>query len=104
MTEESALLAAIRANPDDDMPRLVYADWLEENGEGDRSIFIRTQIEISNRLQPIYVNDSVECFGCWRHRTQYFKFTGVEFEITEATAQYPFDFSQPTLPIQTHDQ
>ncbi|HEU0034605.1 MAG TPA: TIGR02996 domain-containing protein [Kofleriaceae bacterium] len=28
-----ALLAAIRANPADDKPRLVYADWLQERGD-----------------------------------------------------------------------
>jgi uncharacterized protein (TIGR02996 family) len=27
-----ALEAAVIANVDDDTPRLVYADWLEENG------------------------------------------------------------------------
>lgn len=38
-------LAAIVANPDDDLPRLVFADWLEENGDSDRAEFIRLQIE-----------------------------------------------------------
>ena len=33
MTEAGALTAAIRAAPQDDMLRLVYADWLEENGD-----------------------------------------------------------------------
>lgn len=31
MTTNNALLAAIRENPGEDTPRLVYADWLEEN-------------------------------------------------------------------------
>jgi len=31
--DESALLAAIYAAPDDDRPRLVYADWLQERGD-----------------------------------------------------------------------
>lgn len=31
MNDEPALLAAIRANPEDDTVRLVYADWLDEN-------------------------------------------------------------------------
>ncbi|MFL5340268.1 MAG: TIGR02996 domain-containing protein [Gemmataceae bacterium] len=39
-------LQAIRANPDDDGPRLVYADWLEERGECDRAEFIRVQCEL----------------------------------------------------------
>lgn len=38
------LLAAILADPNDDLPRLVYADWLEENGEPERAEFIRSQI------------------------------------------------------------
>jgi uncharacterized protein (TIGR02996 family) len=45
MTERQALFEAILANPDDDLPRLVFADWLEEHGETDRSEFIRVQIE-----------------------------------------------------------
>lgn len=43
MTDEPALLAAIRAYPDDDTPRLVYADWLQERGDADRAEFIRLQ-------------------------------------------------------------
>ncbi|AMV24577.1 hypothetical protein VT84_09290 [Gemmata sp. SH-PL17] len=31
MSEHDALLAAILGAPDDDTPRLVYADWLQEN-------------------------------------------------------------------------
>ena len=32
MSDRDALLAAIRENPDDDTPRLAYADWLDEQG------------------------------------------------------------------------
>lgn len=32
MTEQEALLATIRENPNDETPQRVYADWLEENG------------------------------------------------------------------------
>lgn len=35
MTEQQALLRAIAANPLDRLPRLVYADWLDEFGESD---------------------------------------------------------------------
>jgi uncharacterized protein (TIGR02996 family) len=38
-------LADIVANIDDDTPRLVYADWLTENGQDDRAEFIRVQVE-----------------------------------------------------------
>src|SRR5262249_34905741 len=32
--------------PDDDTPRLVLADWLEENGEPERAEFIRIQCQL----------------------------------------------------------
>jgi uncharacterized protein (TIGR02996 family) len=38
-------LQHITAEPDDDTPRLIYADWLEEHGDADRAEFIRVQIE-----------------------------------------------------------
>ena len=38
---QDALLAAIRADPDSDVPRLVYTDWLQEHGQEVRAEFIR---------------------------------------------------------------
>jgi len=51
MSDRDALLAAIRAHPDEDTPRLVYADYLEENDDRARAAFIRTQVE-SARTPP----------------------------------------------------
>jgi uncharacterized protein (TIGR02996 family) len=45
MSERDAFLRAICENPDDDTPRLVFADWLQENGDEARAEFIRVQIE-----------------------------------------------------------
>jgi uncharacterized protein (TIGR02996 family) len=45
MSDRDALHAAICANPDDDTPRLVFADWLDEHGEAKRAAFIRASIE-----------------------------------------------------------
>jgi uncharacterized protein (TIGR02996 family) len=47
MIENQALLSAILADPDDDRPRLVYADWLEQHGQFDRARLIRVQIELA---------------------------------------------------------
>jgi uncharacterized protein (TIGR02996 family) len=44
VNDGEALLATILADPADDAPRLVYADWLEEHGETERAEFIRLQI------------------------------------------------------------
>jgi uncharacterized protein (TIGR02996 family) len=40
-----ALLDAMRDDPDDAILRLVYADWLEENGQPERAEFIRLRTE-----------------------------------------------------------
>lgn len=45
MTEREALLRAVCDSPTDDTPRLIYADWLEENGDPERAEFIRLQCE-----------------------------------------------------------
>lgn len=57
MSEETALQAAIIAKPDEDMPRLAYADWLDENKPDElpspaesasaRAEFIRVQCRLA---------------------------------------------------------
>jgi uncharacterized protein (TIGR02996 family) len=48
MTSEGPLLQAVLARPEDDATRLVYADWLEEHGQGEadlaRAELIRLQV------------------------------------------------------------
>src|SRR5262245_38736778 len=50
MTDHEAFLRGILQHPDDDAPRQVYADWLEERGDP-RGEFIRVQCELA-RLPP----------------------------------------------------
>lgn len=47
MTDHDALLAAICENPDDDTPRLVFADWLDEHERGEQAAFVRAQVELA---------------------------------------------------------
>lgn len=57
MSDQAALFAAIVANPDEDTPRLVYADWLDENlpdarpspaqGPSARAEYIRVQCRLA---------------------------------------------------------
>ena len=42
-----AFLRAIINDPDDDLPRLVYADFLDETGDPDRAEFIRVQCRLA---------------------------------------------------------
>jgi|GEM_PF-2371513 len=55
MSDQAALLTAIRNNPDEDTPRLIYADWLDENATADvhraRAELIRVQIELERMLE-----------------------------------------------------
>lgn len=47
MTVADGLLADILAHPEDDTPRLILADWLDEHGEAERGEFIRVQCELA---------------------------------------------------------
>jgi uncharacterized protein (TIGR02996 family) len=44
---EAAFLRTIRGAPADDVPRLVFADWLEEHGQPERGEFIRLQCRLA---------------------------------------------------------
>ena len=45
MDDRAALLAAILAEPDDLLPRLVFADYLEDHGESARAAWMRASCE-----------------------------------------------------------
>ena len=59
--EPDAFLQTICANPDDDAPRLVYADWLDERGDS-LGEFIRVQVELAK------VKESYPLLGALRKR------------------------------------
>jgi uncharacterized protein (TIGR02996 family) len=67
MSDEDALLAAIDAQPDEDTPRLMYADWLDEYADAlpdpaaarIRAEFIRVQCQI-RRLDDPFLADERE--------------------------------------------
>ncbi len=54
MTDAEAIFAGILADPANDVPRLVFADWLEEHGQEEWAEFIRVQIELETvpRSEP----------------------------------------------------
>ena len=58
LSQHEAFLRAIFDAPDDDTPRLVYADFLQENGEEERAEFVRWQCGIGTR--PAVVPDFPE--------------------------------------------
>jgi uncharacterized protein (TIGR02996 family) len=56
MSHHEAFLQAILENPEDDVSRLVYADWLEDHGHPDRAEFIRVQCRLAT-----LDGDELEC-------------------------------------------
>jgi uncharacterized protein (TIGR02996 family) len=64
MSDDEALLAAIAAHPEEDTPRLVYADWLDEHGQPVRAEFIRVQVAIAQKdhLPRAILNRHVDLF------------------------------------------
>jgi uncharacterized protein (TIGR02996 family) len=70
----AAFLADIVAHPEEDAPRLIYADWLDEHGESDRAEFIRLQIELPQLLCDRHHDDTghpaCRCRFCLLRRRQ----------------------------------
>jgi uncharacterized protein (TIGR02996 family) len=74
-----ALMQAILAEPEDEGPRLVYADWLEENGgpqEQARAEFIRVQVELAKTPEntPRHKELSAREKALWKaHKAEWLK-------------------------------
>ncbi len=66
MTREQAFLEAILDDPDDDTPRLIFADWLSEHGEDDYGSFIRVQCELATleRQEVELFNEDADWSEC----------------------------------------
>lgn len=53
MTTYDALLADVIAAPEDDGPRLILADWLEDDGQPERALYVREAVAGRDpRLEP----------------------------------------------------
>lgn len=71
--ERQALLRSILADPEDDLPRLVFADWLEENGEEAYAEYIRVEVEwsrMSGGTYPEYHRLNRDQQRVWHRRRQ----------------------------------
>ena len=56
MTEEDVFLLDILTRPDDDAPRLIYADWLLDQGD-DRGDFVRQDWEMRGHRDVVALTD-----------------------------------------------
>lgn len=72
--ERAALLRAILDAPGEDVPRLIFADWLEEYGDGadrEQGEFIRVQVALSRldaELMSAEDCNDEHCPGCTERR------------------------------------
>ena len=72
MDVHNAFLQSICESPDDDAPRLIYADYLEEHGQEERAEFIRVQCRIDNINVELMSHEACgdeRCPGCAERRT-----------------------------------
>jgi uncharacterized protein (TIGR02996 family) len=85
--DREAFLRAIVAAPDDDLPRLVYADYLEENGQPDHAELIRLQCWLTSRTPNDIVAEEI-----WQHQTELIRTVNVAdgVEVTHGFANRGF--------------
>jgi len=57
MTDREAILATVLATPDDDIARLVFADWLEEHDEAELGRFIRAGVTAARYRDENVIDD-----------------------------------------------
>lgn len=62
MPDHAAFIATICDRPTEDGPRLVYADWLEEQGDADRAEFIRVQVKLAT-IPPLIIGSETTALG-----------------------------------------
>lgn len=76
MTNEEVLLRAVAAEPDEDTPRLMLADAVQEAGDADLAARIRTGVlcHCVSFITDEAHADAVDCFSCqgtkWRPRCE----------------------------------
>lgn len=67
--EKQAFLAHIIDDPADDLRRLVFADWLEENGKGRRAAYIRARCALDGKRPEFGTYaDAVEQLAACRYQ------------------------------------
>jgi uncharacterized protein (TIGR02996 family) len=70
MNHHQAFLQDILEHPDDDAPRLIYADWLDDHGDADRAEFIRVQVELAH-LTADFPRRRELAFRSWQLREEH---------------------------------
>jgi uncharacterized protein (TIGR02996 family) len=69
LTDADCMLRAVIARPEDDAPRLAFADWCDEHGDETWGEFIRVQCELDRRWPDRFEAKCSEC-GSKGHPTR----------------------------------
>ncbi len=64
MSDQTSLLKTIEDNPHDDTVRLVYADWLAENGREKDALLLRIRVQPERDDLRLQYADWEEQYGC----------------------------------------
>src|SRR6516164_7800348 len=95
MNQEEALWQTIHDEPNDNAPRLVFADWLDENGDPERAEFIRGQIQLAT-IRPWedqFLPLEIRCKELLRLNSNWLGF----LKGSDWIEHYPHDFGRPFL-------
>jgi uncharacterized protein (TIGR02996 family) len=99
---ETGLLQAIMEGPEDDLPRRIYADWLDDHDQPRRAEFIRLQLDLA-RLGPCgHPWRQRECPSCSRRGREegLLSAHGVEWLATDLPGQsWELSYSSTWLPV-----
>src|ERR1700722_17613476 len=60
MDHARAFREAIQEQPDDDLHRLAWADWLDDHGDTDRAAFVRAQLRLAQLPLEDLARDALE--------------------------------------------
>lgn len=85
------LLRAIALFPDEDTPRLAYADYLQENGDEDRAEFIRCQCFVA-RMNNVDPKTEPISIGDWD------KFNRCRTQVKELLRAHESEWRRPACP------
>ena len=70
MNEDAGFLQAICEDPYEDAVRLIYADWLQENGRQARGEFIQVQMDLKKQSSAFRGNEACSCTFCKLRRRE----------------------------------
>src|SRR6202035_2716115 len=60
MEHERAFLEAVQEQPEDDLHRLAWADWLDDHGQAERAAFMRAQLRAAALPEEDLARDAAE--------------------------------------------